>query len=242
MQRKLFLIFFTISLVTSASAQSFTTIDQSLIWGGVTVGKKLGNDWKLSLQVEERRYLHHFRAQQRIQPHVGLSKKLNEDWSFSGGIWIFSIYGPADADLDVSRETHEWRLYLSALYNLNERWAVKLQSELRTFMEAGADDHFDGHLRDENFLRKRFKVIYNQPLTDDLKLILSEELHLDVASTSGESFRNFNQNRVVAKFNYKLSPAVAVTLGYLHWFQPTRRDGEYFSRHILLTGLSLTLK
>jgi len=228
-----------ISLI-STRAQSFKTINQSVIWGGLTVVKQMENDWRLSAVMEERRYLQNFRAQQRIHFKMGVDKKYNEKWLFDAGIWIFSIYGPADADLQVSDETHEWRLYLSGRYALNPRWALQLKSELRTFMEDGAESHFDGGLRENNFIRERLKIIFSQPITNKLKFTASEEVHLNVANTSGQAFQSFDQNRFAAKFSYRFSSMIKVNLGYLYWFQPTGAVSEYFSRHIATSSLSIT--
>ncbi len=79
-------------------------------------------------------------------------------------------------------------------------------------------------------LRYRFGVTANIPLTEKVKLILSEEIFLQ---NSGPSF---NQNRVIAQVSRKISEALQLNTGIMHWQFPNQKQW------VFLLSLSHTIK
>jgi len=71
----------------------------------------------------------------------------------------------------------------------------------------------------ENFqLRYRFGLTAKIPFNDKAALHLTEEVFLQNSGTS------FNQNRVTAQVSYKLSEALQLNTGIMHWQFPTTKQ------------------
>jgi hypothetical protein len=71
----------------------------------------------------------------------------------------------------------------------------------------------------ENFqLRYRFGLTAKIPLSQKVALSLTEEVFLQNSGTS------FNQNRVTAQVSHKLSKAVQLNTGIMHWQFPTTKQ------------------
>lgn len=232
----LLITFFSLNIL----AQDLEIIDQNLIWIGATVKKPLENDWQVSLKLEERRFMGPDRAQQRVLPNIQVSKKISSRLKASAGLWVFTIYGPADPEITIGDETHEWRPHLNFNYNVSKRLMIRLKSELRLFTKLGSDHHF-APLRETAFLRERIRLSYRIPFGENTNLSLSEEVHLNAINFSGSPFRVFDQNRLVATLRHQLSDLIGLKLGYLYWFQPTGAEASYFGRHIIQTGINFTL-
>ena len=68
----------------------------------------------------------------------------------------------------------------------------------------------------ENFqLRYRFGLTAKFPLTEKVFVSLSEEVFLQNSGTS------FNQNRITAQVSHKISDALQINSGIMHWQFPT---------------------
>ncbi|MDZ7845596.1 MAG: DUF2490 domain-containing protein [Owenweeksia sp.] len=226
---------------TPADGQSFKTTNQELIWLAAKVKWSLQNDWTLSLKYAERRYLSPDRAQQRVVPDLAITKEIGSRTEIGGGLWVFSIFSPQDAAIPIETSIYEWRPYLKFSHKTGaskNKFLLGLQAEARYFNAPTARNHFDGPIASYAY-RGRGKIGYEILLSESLKLQLSEELFMNMASN--QAISNFDQNRLRADLFIELLPAWQLKIGYLHWFQPTGEEATYFSRHILTTQLTYTI-
>jgi hypothetical protein len=65
---------------------------------------------------------------------------------------------------------------------------------------------------------------------NSLALIIFDEVQFQFAK---HIKKNFDQQRIYAGLKYDFTKKTFLQIGYMHWWQQSRTDYEYFSRHIL---------
>jgi hypothetical protein len=63
-----------------------------------------------------------------------------------------------------------------------------------------------------------------------LALVVFDEVQFQFGKTIK---KNFDQQRIYAGLKYDFSNKNFIQIGYMHWWQQSRNDYEYFNRHIL---------
>jgi hypothetical protein len=98
--------------------------------------------------------------------------------------------------------------------------------------------------QDFNF-RFRYKFQIQIPLTpSNNKYPMALNLFDEIMFNAGKSIVHnvFDQNRIYAGFQTKLSDAWASEIGYMNWFQQRPSDSGFFDRHILRLAFTHSIK
>lgn len=234
---KRFILYTALMLSLNLIGQ-WRTVEQNLVWIGTSVQLKLPKAYTLGLAAEERRYVFPDKRHQRILSSFYANKILKQHWKVEAGLWFFEISQPETPFEATVGELKEIRPYFSVSYNRPMKegeWGVRLQSEYRSFRGLTANSHFEGPIISRR-LRQRIRIQYKYPLENHQNLVLAEELHLTVASNPQRSV--FQQNRLIAQYHISWGRHLSSAIGYIFWLQPTGREAEYFTRHILTLGLN----
>ena len=64
-----------------------------------------------------------------------------------------------------------------------------------------------------------------------LSVKFSDEIMLNVGEKIVYNF--FDQNRMYAALNYKITPNLSLEMGYLNWFQQQKSGNKFYQRDIL---------
>ncbi|MEP0710507.1 DUF2490 domain-containing protein [Algoriphagus sp.] len=209
---------------------------QQLIWYGYFLTVPIDENWSVVAEIQERHFVHPF-AQHQWSLRSHLHRKLGESgWEASAGFALFfqsannprSELGLVEPELRGHLEMaykqklgkltfdHRYRAEARYFHNLN-----LLKTEL-------TDGYFFGSFR------FRYRIMASYPIwqrkqNQVLKVIAGDELMVQ----SGEKVDYvFDQNRLIAGFNYAFSPNLNVEVTYQKWINQ-RQTGGYFNRDIL---------
>lgn len=236
MKKILLIIYTTVilaSLTAPAIAQKKNIVHQQMIWYGYNGKYNLSPYWNINLEVEDRRFAFPDRQQYWVLPRIGLYRKLSSGWAVGAGFTYYLNNSPGDPNKGTAITIPELRPHEELDY---KQQVGKLEISHRYKLEERFQHHNDGKQLTPGYIfnfRARYRLQLQYPLTKsgNLSAKASDEIllnfgHAIVANT-------FDQNRIYAGLNYKVSEKVQLELGYLNWFQEQSDGQTYLDRDVL---------
>lgn len=166
---------------------------------------KLNSKTSIDTQYQHRSFTLDFEEDQALIT-AGMSHALLENLTVSAGYRKIGALSENGMYQKIAFSTQLHKVKLINSFFLEERWI---------------DDNFQ--------LRYRFGLTAKIPLSTKTALSLTEEVFLQNSGTS------FNQNRVTAQVSHKLSDALQLNSGIMHWQFPNLK------RWVFLLSLSHTI-
>lgn len=219
-----------------ASYVSFATgiFSQNVIWANYDLKWKINDQWSLATAGDERRFISPYRK------HMFLGS-VSGTRSFANGIqltaWLtwarFTL--PHDPEISKVMNRREIRPNVAIQYQVQGtgkwKFSYRFRVEERFFQAINSEgriqkDHYE--FRDTRF-RMRFLAQY--PFSEKTTLIFSDEFMLNTPRIYA-----FDQNRVSLTLKHQLTDHVAISYGYLNWFQKRQIEevDKYFNRNSYL--------
>jgi hypothetical protein len=130
----------------------------------------------------------------------------------------------------------EIRPHQDFLYRHKLHEKISLQHRIRLDERFIRNSNRDGLQPGYRFVfRPRYQLAFNyRILKGNKQNALSLIVHDEILVHFGKTIKkNFDQQRIYAGFRYDFSRLTSLQIGYMHWWQQTQRDYEYYSRHIL---------
>ncbi|MFY7652040.1 MAG: DUF2490 domain-containing protein [Chitinophagaceae bacterium] len=223
--------------IIQAKAQK-NTAHQGLFWYGIFTTVDINKNWYFQNEIQERHFVAPKLAQHQFIIRSHIHHKLgNNGWEISAGACLF-FHNPNNPSQQNRLSVPEIRPHIETAFN--HVWHKiafdhRFRAEMRFFHQTNSDRSAleDGFMF-TNY-RFRYKLQASFPLvslnkTQNLKLKLSNEIHLNADSRTGLSF--FDQNRIYAGLNWGVHPLASIEIGYLKWYQQSANQ-QYFDRDIL---------
>ena len=210
-------------------------------WFEVNLGKKLSNNWSLSL-VHQHRRTNFFERYHHAFWVLGGAKQIGERSSFGGG-YVYLHNQPLDLD-GLSTTVYEHRgfqFFKTSRVVRNVTLTHRSQLEERflnttTYPTSAENSKNEVH---SFALRGRFYFGASYPLTNQLSITAFEELFFQ---TDFETPLFLEQNRAGALVKYQLSNHVAVSAGYMNWTLFTNGlPKRSVTNHTITTALIIRL-
>lgn len=226
-------------------AQKKVTYQQQ-IWYGYYNSLTFNEKWNLKSEIQERHFVNPS-AQHQLLLRADLEYKLSGSWNvFLGG--AFFLQSPNNPDSESDLMVPELRPNIG--FNSKQKYSFvtvnhRYKAEARFFHDV-ENNELTGGYRFSNFrLRYQFGV--------DIPIIIKKKQEKLIAKVKDEVMFNvgnkvvkntFDQNRIYLALHYVVSPAIAVEVGYMNWFQQQKSGVDYYNRDILRFSVfhSLVLK
>ncbi len=223
--RGLAFIFVSLSFFSLVKAQQ--TDHQHGYWFRYYNQFTINPKWIWHNEIDERRLLNPDRqAQFFIHSHIHYVPS----GKFDVGIGFNYNESKSKTNLTVP----EWRPWQEISYNASQRSKVKLSFRYRLderFIHQSSANQLEEGYRFVLRHRIRTQVLYRIGTKEQFTVRVSDEIMLNTSPTAD----TFDQNRIYAGVEVKLSKSLSVETGYLN--QNVRRNGQTTTFHILRTTL-----
>ncbi|MCL6524895.1 MAG: DUF2490 domain-containing protein [Thermoflavifilum sp.] len=228
--------FFLIVFSIPSKAQKQIT-HQQLYWIKYDGQYTLSPSWKISLEVDDRRFFLHNRQLYWLLPRVSASYTLGDGWRAAIGFTYYLTTNPADPTKSAQVTVPELRpheelnyrqkigqLILDHRYRLEERWIHK----------SSATQLIPGYQFNFRF-RYQLQLAYSIISKTDEHGNLTAKLADEIMFNFGHSivYNSFDQNRIYLGINYSISTHVQLELDYLNWFQQRSTGLQYYDRDFI---------
>ena len=228
------LVFFLLLLLSQYALAQSPEKDieqQQFIWLRYSNRLTINERWLLYSEIETRWFAFANRLHQWVLPRVQLHYQIGPGADVALGNTLFLQALPQMADEAVDRIRPEIRPHqeLNLSQSLGKmKISHRYKIEERFFQRTSVDQP------DFNF-RFRYRLQVQVPLTNPEKHIpVSVRVFDEVMFNAGKNivYNVFDQNRIFADCQVKLSPHWTVEVGYMNWFQQRPSGTEFFNRHI----------
>lgn len=236
-----FLLLLLFPLSGYAQNKSVKTTSQEIVWLRYYNKLFIGKHWLLHTEVDVRRFVFPGRSHQWVLPRIYLDYRFKRGLDIGmGGTYFLQALPQLDTQaVDLVRfevRPHQEANYAHSPGKL--KFSHRLKVEERFFLKT------ESVKRDFNF-RFRYKFQVQIPLTaGDDKHAMSLNLFDEIMFNAGKSIVHnvFDQNRIYAGFQSKLSDAWTCEVGYMNWFQQRPSGYEFFDRHLLRLTVTHSVK
>ncbi|MFY8004208.1 MAG: DUF2490 domain-containing protein [Chitinophagaceae bacterium] len=233
-----FILCFLFCLLFNTSIAQKNSIQQGLFWYGIFTTVEINKNWYFQNEIQERHFVAPQLAQHQFILRSHIHRKLgNSGWEISAGACLF-LHNPNNPSQQNPLTVPEIRPHIETAFSHNwHKIAIdhRLRAEMRFFHQTNTNrtELEDGYMF-TNY-RFRYKLQASFPIvafneSQNLKLKLSNEIHLNADSRTGLSL--FDQNRIYVGINYSFHPLANIEIGYLNWYQQSINQ-QYFNRDIL---------
>lgn len=213
---------------------------QRILWVRYYNKVSLADQWQLDTEIDTRWFVLSNRQHQWLLPRITLHYQIKEAHGVGLGAAYFLQALPQDENQMVKsirpeiRPHQEYNLFqylgevkVSHRYKIEERFFMKTSENSAAF----------------NF-RFRYKVQTQIPLTKKerpypVSLIIFDEVMFNAGK--GIVYNIFDQNRIYAGAQVKLSKHWTTEAGYMNWFQQRTSGKEFYNRHIARFSLVHTI-
>ncbi|WPP53436.1 DUF2490 domain-containing protein [Catalinimonas niigatensis] len=218
-----------------------STTRQELLWFRYYNKLFIGKHWLLHTELDVRRFVFPGRQHQWVLPRIYLDYKFSSGLDLGmGGTYFLQALPQIDSQA-VSMIRHEIRPHQEV--NYTHSWG-SIKASHRVKIEERFFLRTEDHGRDFNF-RFRYKFQVQVPLSaNDSRFPVSLVLFDEIMFNAGKSIKHnvFDQNRIYAGFQNKLSDHWTYEVGYMNWYQQRASGQEFFDRHIIRFTLTHSLK
>lgn len=238
---RLLFILLLLPILGHSQSKSKSTTHQEIVWLRYYNKLTIGQRWLLHTEADVRRFVFPGRQHQWVLPRVYLDYRLKSGIDIgAGGAYFLQALPQIDSQtvVTIRREIrpHQEVNYAHTLYKLKVSHRIKVEE--RFFLET------KDQVQDFNF-RFRYKFQVQVPITASSKkhpitLNLFDEIMFNAGSNIVHNV--FDQNRIYAGFQTKLSDVWAYEIGYMNWFQQRPSESEFFDRHIVRFTITHALK
>lgn len=226
--------FFLIVFSIPSKAQKQIT-HQQLYWIKYDGQYTLSPSWKISLEVDDRRFFHRNRQLYWVLPRLSASYTLGDGWRAAIGFTYHLTTNPADptksAQVTVPElRPHEELDYLLKIDQLNMNHRFRL--EQRWTHKSSSTELLPGYIFN---LRLRYQLQLSYPIIHkaDGRGSLTTKLADEIIFGLGSSYTShaFDQNRIYFGMHYSISSHVQVEFGYLSCFQQGSISNQYYDQN-----------
>lgn len=245
LNRKSYLaLFFTLPVV--ASAQKKIT-NQDLLWYGYYLTAKVGDNYEILGEIQERQYINPS-AQHQLIFRGKLRYKVVRNWKAAAGMTLF-LQSPNDPKSESNLIVPELRPDIGIETKQEfERFSIsnRFITEARFFHNVDAvNDRLGKGFYFGNF-RFRYQFGIDIPVfkfqnlnKSQLVLRLRDEVMFNAGPSIDEN--TFDQNRISGAVYYKLNKQIGLELGYVNWNQRRATGNSYYDRDIIRFSFHHTL-
>lgn len=222
----------------NVSGQKSVTHQQQL-WYGYYNSLTINEKWSLKSEIQERQFINPS-AQHQLLFRTDLECKFVDDWAVLFG-GAFFLQSPNNPDSESDLVGPELRPNIG--FNNKQKYAFvtvyhRYKAEARFFHDVDNNELTEGY-RFSNFrLRYQFGVdipIIIKKKQEKLFAKVKDEVMFNVGNTIVKN--TFDQNRIYLALHYVVSPAIAVEVGYMNWFQQQKSGVDFYNRDILRFSL-----
>lgn len=225
--KNLLLVIVNIFMVFSLSIAQKTISKQHLIWTRYDVQLKLGDQWTIQEEIEDRAYYIPWKQHQFIA-RTQILYKFHQNWTTGLGFSYFLQSLPQDPYIKEIEHKTELRphLALSNKFKINEKFSIdnRYWSEFRIFEESKGKFTYGN-------VRLRYHVKLNYQALKKLQVSIFNEVHINIGKKI--NYNIFDQNRIGLSVNYYPIKNLGLELSYFHWYQQRASGVDFYSRHIL---------
>lgn len=192
----------------------------------------LSKDWKINLDLEDRRYAFPDRQQDWILPQISVNRALGNSWSTYFGFRYQLSARPNAPDKPVKFSNPKLRLYGGMDYKQKiQKLTYSHGYRLKEIFERKNNGE---HLIPGYDLNFFFSYILGlqYPLTKsgNLNVKIGDEIELNFGHLV---YNTFSKNEFYVGLNYEFSKHAAIEMRYMNQFQQNRKGDDYISRDIL---------
>lgn len=216
-----FLLFFAFG---NLYAQN-TVDNQQLLWLRYNLKVKLGKNYQVQQEVEERAYLNPWRQHQFVS-RTHLEKSFSNDWKVAIAFTLMEQALPHNPEIKDYVNVTELRPILG-VYN-TQTVSDKLSLEHRYWNELRFFEQPNGTFNFRN-IRSRYRLSLQYNIIENVTLKVFDEIHLNI----GNDINIFDQNRYGGSIQFATSDALGFEIGYLNWFQQKTLPSEFYNRNII---------
>jgi hypothetical protein len=234
-----FILFLLIILQTfkGFAQQTKQITNQKLVWYGYYLTLQLNEKYFLTSEIQERHFVAPF-AQHQFVLRSHLHRNLGNGWDVALGMCLFlqsPNENPSKNDLIIP----ELRPHFAFAQQQKLKFATlnqRYQVEARFFHHTENNELTESY--DFGNFRFRYQIgleipIWKTQITkrELLSVKFSNEIMVNVGENIVYNF--FDQNRIYAALNYKITPNLSLEMGYLNWFQQQKSGNKFYQRDIL---------
>jgi hypothetical protein len=222
--------FIAMLVLSAVTAQSQSTVNrQSLYWIRYHNHLYFSPAFYWNNEVDNRRFFHpDVQNQLIIHSHVHLKKK---KWDFGTGLTLSWIYSQVP-EQGYDQAVNEVRAVVEASHELAFK-KFSFQNRVRVDHRFFQED-LNKSVFEESFyvLRFRYRAQLTIPLkSNDLNetvmgLRVADEIMLNHTENT------FDQNRIYATFEFRISKSMKIETGYIYIYQQRLGLDEFFKRHV----------
>lgn len=229
-------LFLFLSFLPGISKAQKDVIRQQLIWYGYFITVPIDSNWSVIAEIQERHFVHPF-AQHQLSLRGHIRRKLGKSgWEASGGFAAF-FQSPNNPRSELELIEPELRVHteLVSRQRLNKLTLEhRYRAEARFFRNLNAEETELEEGYSFGSFRFRYRILLSFPIwqiNDNkvLKVIAGDEL---MAQAGKKINYVFDQNRVIAGFNFTFSRALTVEMSYQKWINQ-RQSGGHYNRDIV---------
>ncbi|QCR22569.1 DUF2490 domain-containing protein [Pontibacter sp. SGAir0037] len=212
-------------------------VRQDLFWVRYQNQLSLNPKWLLQSEIDNRMFVfpvkeHHLVMRSQIR--YTISPLLT-----AGGGITYALQHPQDPQAEIDLVIPELRgqqdITLKQTFGkliMNHRYMVE-QRFIRKVEDNKLADGYNFNYRLRYRLQGEIPVLKSE--SHELRLVVHDEVMLNAGKSVTQNV--FDQNRIYAGLQYGITPALAVELGYMNWYQQRASGKDFFNRDI--TRLSI---